>query len=307
MLRLRFQDADEQAQALNGWNQHYLQLSAGQFQGALSQVQGSGVRLFIEQVQQSVRQTGVLDSGVLALGIPLFTNGTGMFCGAPCADDVLHVFSGASGFEFRPPRQHTMLGIELQPGVAGKAGQEIDAPHERVLPRQAGTLHLPCGVLAGLRFYLLELLRSAQADPQLLSNTAVVATVHDFLLDQMTAAAGADHSTAGLASRWAMVRGACERVNATLASPPTVAQLSLELGVSRRTLQSGFQQLLGVSPLAYLKAARLQQARRALKRVGSVTEAATSSGFWHFGHFAHDYQVLFGEKPSDTLHRYRGR
>ena len=86
-----------------------------------------------------------------------------------------------------------------------------------------------------------------------------------------------------------------------------MAQLCLDLGVSRRTLQSGFQHLLGTSPLAYLKAVRLHQARRALKRVGSVTEAATGCGFWHFGHFAHDYQALFGEKPSETLRRHRGR
>lgn len=301
-----FRDAEEQAQALRGWNQNYLQLSAGQFQGALCQVQGTGARIFIEQVQQSVRQTGLLGSGVLALGIPLFTDGTGMFCGAPCAGDVMHVFSGASGFEFRPPRQHTMLGIELELGGAGTGGQTIDASHGRELPRQAGTWHLPGHVLAGLRAYLVELMRSARADPDLLSNKAVVTTVADFLLDAMTPGTGADRHSAGLASHWPMVRQACARVDATLGTPPTVAQLCLELGVSRRTLQSGFQQLLGVSPLAYLKAARLQQARRALKQVGSVTEAATGTGFWHFGHFAHDYQILFGEKPSDTLRRYRG-
>lgn len=306
MVRLHFRDAEEQALALHGWNQHYLQLSAGQFQGALCQVQGTGARIFIEQVEQSVRQTGLLGRGVLALGIPLFANGTGMFCGAPCANDVLHVFSGASGFEFRPPRQHTMLGIELELAFAGTSGQPIDSLHDRVIPRQAGMLHLPGQLLAGLRSYLLALLRSAQADPQLLSQPAVVATISDYLLDQITPGSDADRHSTGLANHWPMVRQACARVDATLDAPPTVAQLCLELGVSRRTLQSGFQHLLGVSPLAYLKAARLQQARRALKQVGSVTEAATGSGFWHFGHFAHDYQALFGEKPSDTLRRHRG-
>ncbi len=306
LARQHFRDAEEQAQALHGWNQNYLQLSAGQFQGALCQVQGTGARIFIEQVQQSVRQTGLLGSGVLALGIPLFTDGTGMFCGAPCAHDVLHVFSGTSGFEFRPPRQHTMLGIELELRVAGTRGPFMDGSPERMLPQKAGTFHLPGHVLAGLRTYLLALMRSARENPQLLSDTAVVATVADFLFDTMTPGTGTDRHSAGLATHWAMVRQACARVDATLGEPPTVAQLSVEVGVSRRTLQSAFQHLLGVSPLAYLKAARLHQARRALKQVGSVTEAATSAGFWHFGHFAHDYQTLFGEKPSDTLRRYRG-
>ena len=58
-----------------------------------------------------------------------------------------------------------------------------------------------------------------------------------------------------------------------------------------------------MSPLAYVKAVRLKQARQALKQARSVTEAATACGFWHFGHFAHDYQALFGERPSDTLRR----
>jgi AraC family transcriptional regulator, ethanolamine operon transcriptional activator len=73
--------------------------------------------------------------------------------------------------------------------------------------------------------------------------------------------------------------------------------------VSRRTLQNAFLRVLDMSPLAYVKAVRLKQAREALKRSQSVTEAATACGFWHFGHFAHDYQTLFGERPSDTLRR----
>lgn len=83
-------------------------------------------------------------------------------------------------------------------------------------------------------------------------------------------------------------------------SAPTVTQLCMEMGVSRRTLQNAFLRVLDMSSLAFVKAVRLKQAREALKQAQSVTEAATACGFWHF---AHDYQALFGERHSDTCKR----
>lgn len=308
VAHLRFGDAEEQASALQGWNQVYLQLSAGAFRGELHQVQGSGIRLFIEQVQRSVLQTGVLDKDVLAVGIPLHASGPGMFCGTPCASDVLHVFSGASGFEFRPSRQHTMLGIELQLGCAALHGVGGDDARKQglALPPQPGALRLLPAALAALRTYLLDLLRSAQARPELLVNPAVVATVADFLIDHMAQRGPALETRGSGVGPWRMVQQACALAQERLEYPPTVAQLCLDLGVSRRTLQNGFHRLLDVSPLAYLKAVRLHQARQALKHAGSVTEAATTCGFWHFGHFSQDYLALFGERPSQTLRRYHG-
>lgn len=70
-------------------------------------------------------------------------------------------------------------------------------------------------------------------------------------------------------------------------------------------MQNGFQQVLGISPLSYLRAARPGAARQALKSSASVTDAATQLGFWHFGRFAKDYQAMFGELPSQTHRKYQ--
>lgn len=299
---LRFSDVEEQAGALTGWNQNYLQLSAGAFQGELRQRQGAGIRLFVERVRPSVFQTGVLPRQVLAIGIPLEASACSMFCGTPCGTDVLHVFSGSAGFEFRSAPGHTMLGIELQ--LEAAAGTD---PAHPAWPMQAGALRLTPAALAELKTYLLKLFRSAQARPDLLSSTPVVSAVADEVLDHL-ARAGRERPgkvSVETCTHWELVRQACARVNQQLdQAPTTVGQLCLDLGVSRRTLQNGFQRVLDVSPLAYLKAVRLHQARLALKRVSSVTEAATASGFWHFGHFSQDYQAMFGEPPSATLRRH---
>lgn len=289
---LHFQDAQEQASALSGWNQDYLQLSAGMFQGKLAQVQGSGIKLFVERVQQSVLQTGVLPPRVLALGVPLNASGGGMFCGRACDINSLHLFSGGSGFEFRTSRQHTMLGLELQ------LGDEVD------LPLRAGALTHTIRPLAKIRSYVMDLYQSARSDPALLSNPAVVASVSDFLLDSLLRTPNLPGAGPGNTNaHWALVQHCVALINEAPDAAPTVTQLCLQAGVSRRTLQNAFLRVLDMSPLAYIKAVRLKQARETLKQARSVTDAATACGFWHFGHFSHDYQAMFGERPSDTLRR----
>lgn len=304
---LHFCDVEEQALALTGWNQDYLQLSAGAFQGDISQLHGKGVKLFIEQVRQSVFQTGVLPSNVLAVGIPLATSGAGMFCGKTCGANDFHVFSGSSGFEFRTAHEHTMLGIELKLEHGWlNYGTSGCAPRGSLkLPPQAGALRMDPATLFELRTYLLTLFQSAQSNPGLLLSSAVVATVADFLLDRVSPLSAKHNLNDNTCAHWKLVQRACDQINDEPDQAPTMAQLCLDLGVCRRTLQNAFQQVLNVSPLAYLKAFRLNQARKALKRANSVTDAATACGFWHFGHFSNDYKTMFGECPSETLSRYR--
>jgi AraC family transcriptional regulator, ethanolamine operon transcriptional activator len=55
--------------------------------------------------------------------------------------------------------------------------------------------------------------------------------------------------------------------------------------------------------VAYLRAIRLNHVRRELRDGRSVTDAATTWGFLHFGSFASDYRRMFGELPSVTVKR----
>jgi len=134
--------------------------------------------------------------------------------------------------------------------------------------------------------------------------------MRDELLDHLAAAVVSARSAAVAAtplpaSQSALVDRARQLVAGRLDNPPTVGELCSLLGVSRRTLQSCFQATWGMGPLAWLNTLRLNAVRRHLKTAASVTEAATRFGFWHFGHFARDYRVLFGETPSQTLRRQR--
>lgn len=86
-----------------------------------------------------------------------------------------------------------------------------------------------------------------------------------------------------------------------------VPEICAAIRVPERTLRLCCQEQLGMSPKRYLTIRRMHLAHRLLlassRAEVSVTEAAMSFGFWHFGRFATDYRRLFGESPSVTLHR----
>lgn len=86
-----------------------------------------------------------------------------------------------------------------------------------------------------------------------------------------------------------------------------VPELVDATGVSRRTLENAFQDMLAVSPASYIKAHRLQRLRLDLMHAapGSipVSQLARKHGFFHGGQLATDYSSLFGELPGATLRR----
>ncbi|GFE82816.1 hypothetical protein GCM10011487_48160 [Steroidobacter agaridevorans] len=91
--------------------------------------------------------------------------------------------------------------------------------------------------------------------------------------------------------------------------PLTLATVCQASYSSPRALEYGFREIFGVSPIAYLRCARLSRVRRELHcsapTSGRITQLAMKWGFWHLSQFSKDYYDLFGELPSVTLGRTR--
>lgn len=95
------------------------------------------------------------------------------------------------------------------------------------------------------------------------------------------------------------------------AGPLRVADLCKAANVSERTLEYAFKELLGMSPVAFLRRVRLHRVHQALKAgtrgTTTVSAEALKWGFWHFGDFSRAYKECFGESPSNTLRQAADR
>ncbi|GEM_PF-3371245 len=123
------------------------------------------------------------------------------------------------------------------------------------------------------------------------------------------------HNYTRLLSRYSQagpwqVRIAEEYMLANAHLPISLGDICAAAGICSRTLQHSFQKMRGCTPMTFLKQLRMNQVRASLLRGDentTVTAAAAQWGFLHFGRFAVDYHVFFGEKPSETLRNARKR
>lgn len=130
-----------------------------------------------------------------------------------------------------------------------------------------------------------------------------------FLSDNMRAFPALSTPLVALAGR-ADVRRLEDYIQANWNRPLTVEDVATACGVSVRSVFTRFKQAHGLSPMAYIRQVRLEQAKRRLQQGQgevSVLDVALACGFSSFGHFARRYRETFGELPSATVARGRRR
>lgn len=100
------------------------------------------------------------------------------------------------------------------------------------------------------------------------------------------------------------IKRAVDWIMARMDQTITVNELAAIACCSRRLLEQGFKQFVGLSPARFIIKVRLQQAREQLLNTqGSVGEIAFACGFTHLSYFSTLYRELYGETPSQTLKR----
>lgn len=90
------------------------------------------------------------------------------------------------------------------------------------------------------------------------------------------------------------------RMTADFLNPPTISELSRELGINITKLKKGFKQLYGTTIYGYHKKAKLEHARSLLLNTGlTILEVANRSGYISQSQFGAAFKAEFGVSPSE--------
>jgi AraC family ethanolamine operon transcriptional activator len=293
-------DADEHAHNLTDWEQSYDQITRGPFRGSLAELQLPQMQVFREDTSQAVRQSCCVWPDTFWFGLPERAGQT-RINGRLAGEQTIMVRPGNCEFELVTPPDYAIYGIVIRRHAllhaAELSGSQIDWAHLA----SAEVMQVDNSARTALLQTLAELLRNDGicTDPDLRQQVLLNA-----LLALLDTGAVDNAVSSSFQRRQRVVAKARELVLAHHDQAITVPQLCERLFVSRRTLQYCFEDVLGMSPMLYLRLIRLNGARRHLRQASSksltVQDVAADWGFWHFSQFSSDYRKLFGHSPSQS-------
>lgn len=301
------------ANNLDAWEQEYEQTSSGVFHGEVRELFDDALQVFEEVASCATSQhcRSWSDGVWVGLAVPEQADGL-RFMGRPTSGLQLMLASGNEPFDLQVPAGHGLYGMVFAREELVRHIRDLhhcDWPEE-VAAGWSGTPSVQTLTpLQRLRLVgmLREVLRGLQGQPQVLHHEASRRSLREALLtvlgDTLMAGSVSEAASPRQLRRQELVHRVRELVFERPHDPLSVQHLCAELHVTRRTLQNCFQDVLGMSPVAYLRAVRLNAVRRTLREEpghATIADVAARWGFWHMGHFSQDYKALFGETPSQT-------
>jgi AraC family transcriptional regulator, ethanolamine operon transcriptional activator len=308
------QDIDDQAKSLTGWEQSYEQLGRGRFRGSVWQlVMRDGV-LLRETNNRQHRQQVVPPHGHVVLAMALAVDPGSAFDGRPLGRDSLMVFNSLTQHDVISAGEIDLIGVSVDSALLEKAlaPEKLEWLEHKALEHK---VDLPPETAAAIRLMLLavcndvgqgqglERLDALKQERELLSSTLSHAVI-------LAMAAEQDGSPSTIPrraeTRLKITKRAVEFMRAHLEDDIGGPEICSAACASRRTLHYCFEEFMHTTPQAYLRALRLNQARRALKARADlpITELACTLGFATASHFTRHYKLMFDELPSETLKLY---
>jgi len=300
-------DADCLARSISGWSQEYEQLKAGHFKGSLSEMRIGDAQLFLEQTSHALRQRCTVPADHVWFGLPHSDSRCVRINGVPVQSGRIAVHRGGQNFELMTPDALQFLGIVVKEDMLMAYARQFECDDWLTKMLGCPVLEVSETKKRAVQQNCLTILhhpRQTQSAPlyQSLSDQALSAL---FSLFEDAKPVSEDRSSSR--QRHRLVERADAYVRSRSDRLVTVSELCTALSTSRRALQIGFQEVLGVAPHAYIRAVSLNGVRSQLRNAdspyGSVQDAAAAYGFWHMSQFAVDYRQLFGERPSETIKR----
>ncbi len=316
-------DVDDQSQALDGWQQRYQQLSAGRFQGVAWQMVLDGGTFVREWTNLHLSEHITPPPDHVVLAVPTAVSRGSTLAGQPLQRESLMVLASGQEHDLVSTGEMDLIGLAVHRSVLAQLAPAklewlAQAERERNLslsPDAADAIRRLLMAVSGLsgaapgpsgtQAPVGGAPASAEAGGDVVPG-AEQEILHSTLLQTLLLAMhsqGDVHIPRRADTRQRVVRRAIDFMNAHLHSDIGVGEICAAALASRRTLQYCFEELLQTTPQAYLRALRLNEARRLIKSHGErpIQHVAHDLGFSSASHFTRHYKHMFDELPSDTL------
>ncbi|WP_128934174.1 AraC family transcriptional regulator [Bradyrhizobium zhanjiangense] len=227
------------------------------------------------------------------------------FNGAQRARPVVVIGSGGAAYTSIEEVQRQIASVMFRPEVTGRGWPRVTLSFQ-IFETSAASL-------ARLRSVVREVLVAASEPIEASDVPLKAAAMKESLL---AAVDGAFESV--VRARWTalpnderhfkMFQDIRALLSDDLSQPIYSEEIARKLGLSVRTMHDVVRRYRGMSLHRYLRLRRLWLVRRRLLAgADSVKAVALAFGFWHLSDFSRSYRDQFGETPSQTLERGRGR
>ncbi len=305
----RATDIDEFLNAVRGYHYGLLQLDRGPFAAELIQTQLGGVLLTTANFARAVVQSGEPPDRMITFAVRMSPT-PALWQGRPFGLHELIVGEPGTEVDLVSQPDYCAATASFLPKLVDETAETLGWAR----PPRASTselVRMRHGQARTVRAAFNKLFQEAIRRPFDERSAAWALNKQEDLLRLLLQATSNDLLRSKLADgseRTRVLKAGLAAIRDRPEDVLTVGDLCRIAKASERTLHYAFTERFGMAPAHYMKVRRLNDARNDLCREPpmKVSDAANKWGFWHLGQFANDYELLFGELPSDTLRRRHG-
>jgi AraC family ethanolamine operon transcriptional activator len=303
-------DIDEYGASITGWVNESHQLSSGAFTGVSSVATFAGMQLFEEVTSQRMHVKFSQKPNTLSITLPLSMNESALFSGIQVNPSDIVCYGGNEEFTYYTAQHNDSLTLAFDVDDFARYTDQVDFSAVSQKLNKPAFLRVAHGHDSALQAFLRASLTALLRNPSALQHKHVQDSLRESIYANVLNVIGRGDNLSAFAlpkQRYALVARAREYLfHDPDCETFTISNLCRFLGVGSRTLEYAFQDVLGMTAIAYLRALRLNYVRQEIKAGGpntSVIDIAARWGFWHPSHFSADYKRLFGYLPSETRRR----
>jgi len=307
-IGLEFNDFEVFKEAALKWSLEFKQLDSGKFSGDIGIIESPQIQIGTTNLNRKLDQRGSTPAGYRTFIIPKQGVCNPYFWrGYEVSDNELLIQPQSRDFFSITNPGWGIYTVSIAEDLVSDLLEKLKAPKSNVLDSSGEVVKLSPQAMKRLCRQLEFVLDMAKQDPSNLQKKVFMKIFTEEIPSMIINNIVSNKQLVfrpPLRIRDISFRKAINYINSCRTEMPSVEELCLISGSSKRTLEYAFKEKYGFGPKEFIRKQLLNKVQQKLthaKPSTKVRDVAHRYGFSHLGQFATDYKKLFGELPSETL------